>query len=213
MTPDEITATYQVLAEEAPAYANALVDRAGMAQASLGTMADRVRGGSQTANVGNYTYNRLVRPTVDTMRDQLVVEGLSQGLQAQMSQALKNAKQNYQNAYNAYSSRSSGGGGGGNNSPETPNDTYGGITVEETAEEAIPDAPTTSNLVQGGYKFDNYSNLLGQTGKYPTSVVAPTPQQSVDMNSWWAQQGGNKQDQVGRNQAWVDYLYSIGYGG
>ena len=207
MTPDEITATYQVLSEEAPAYANALVDRAGMAQASLGTMADRVRGGSQTANVGNYTYNRLVRPTVDTMRDQLVVEGLSQGLQAQMSQALKNAKQNYQNAYNAYSSRS---GGGGNNQPETPSDTYGGITVEETEEERTPDAPDRSALVQSGYSFGNIKPL-GAYGlqKMPTTIDTPTF--STDFDTF---RGAHKElDNEQAVAAWRKLLDAVGYGG
>ena len=80
MTPDQITETYEVLAPMATDYANANLERAGQAQASYGPLAQAAMGGSQTAGIGNYTYNRLVRPAVDTMRDQLIVEGYSAAL-------------------------------------------------------------------------------------------------------------------------------------
>ena len=205
MTPEEIESIYTVLAEEAPAYANALIDRAGAAQSSIGTLANAVKGGSQTANVGNYTYNRLARPVVDTTRDQLIVEGLSQSMDARMSNALKAARNNYQNAVNAYNRRSSGSGTSSNNKEETT----GSVQVEVTEEEKIPDQPTATGngLTQGGYNFGGSSNLPGQTGKYPTYVDAPTF--STDMNTKF----GNIQDPIRRAQEWVNYLYSIGYGG
>ena len=98
MTPDQITETYEVLAPMATDYANANLERAGQAQASYGPLAQAAMGGSQTAGIGNYTYNRLVRPAVDTLRDQLIVEGYSAALNKQLSDSLNAAKNNYNRA-------------------------------------------------------------------------------------------------------------------
>lgn len=210
MSPEEITETYNVLAEEAPAYTNALVDRAGMAQASLGTLADAVRGGSQTANVGNYTYNRLVRPTVNTLRDQLVVEGITQGMNAQISQALQNAKQNYQNARNAYARRSRGGstGGGTGGSAGTGDvkfteEVVSGSNYAPPTEEKAPNAQDyISNA-----SFSNMRPLMGYSRKYPTTVDTDTFSTSFE-----AYTGGNTNN-LDASKKWVQYLESIGYGG
>ena len=107
MSPDEITATYEVLAPMSTDYANANLERAGQAQASYGPLAQAVMGDSQTAGIGNYTYNRLVRPAVDTMRDQLIVEGYSNALNKQLSDSLNAARNNYNRAARRYSSKTS----------------------------------------------------------------------------------------------------------
>lgn len=112
MTPEEISATYEVLAPMSTDYVNANLERAGQAQASYGPLAQAAMGGSQTAGIGNYTYNRLVRPAVDTMRDQLVVEGYSSALNKQLSDTLNKAKENYNRASRRYSLRGSSGTGG-----------------------------------------------------------------------------------------------------
>lgn len=104
MTPDQITETYEVLAPMSTDYANANIERAGQAQASYGPLAQAAMGGSQTAGIGNYTYNRLVRPAVDTMRDQLIVEGYSAALNKQLSDSLNAARNNYSRAASRYSS-------------------------------------------------------------------------------------------------------------
>ena len=111
MSPDEIAATYEVLAPMSTDYANANLERAGQAQASYGPLAQAAMGGSQTAGIGNYTYNRLVRPAVDTMRDQLIVEGYSNALNKQISDSLRQAQENYNRASRRYSLRGSGGTG------------------------------------------------------------------------------------------------------
>ena len=72
MTPDQITETYEVLAPMASDYANANLERAGQAQASYGPLAQAAMGDSQTAGIGNYTYNRLVRPAAANRVDELV---------------------------------------------------------------------------------------------------------------------------------------------
>lgn len=104
METDEVTKIYETLAPMAGDYANAQTEQIGQAQRSMGTLAGNVMGQSQTAGLGNYTYNRLVRPQVDTMRDELLVKGYTNQLNQLLSSALNNAKRNY-------SKRSSGGGG------------------------------------------------------------------------------------------------------
>lgn len=113
MEANEIRNMYEVLSTEPAAYANSLAQRAGAAQASLGTLADAVRGASQTAGLGNYTYNRTIRPTVDTLRSSMVAQGMNQWANKLLSDAMEGAKKNYSNAYNAYAKGSGGGGGSG----------------------------------------------------------------------------------------------------
>lgn len=132
MTPDQITETYEVLAPMATDYANANLERAGQAQASYGPLAQAAMGDSQTAGIGNYTYNRLVRPAVDTMRDQLIVEGYSSALNKQLSDALNKAKENYNRAARRHSN-----GGGGNNTDDKDKGWDGEIEKEETSQDVL----------------------------------------------------------------------------
>lgn len=204
MTPDQITETYEVLAPMATDYANANLERAGQAQASYGPLAQAAMGGSQTAGIGNYTYNRLVRPAVDTLRDQLIVEGYSAALNKQLSDSLNAAKRNYNRA----ARRKSNGGGGGNNG--------GGDGVKIDDEilpdnlddngNKVPDNPDVGDYISSGYNFLNYGNLPGQNRQYPLAVDTPNYSTSYDMFD-------GPSDPFARAQAWVDYLYSIGYGG
>lgn len=119
-TPQDIVDVYNVLAPMSTDYANANIERAGQAQSSYGPLAQAAMGNSQTAGIGNYTYNRLVRPSVDTMRDQLVVSGLSTALNKQISDSLNAARENYNRAARRYN-RNRGGGGGGDDGDNNNN--------------------------------------------------------------------------------------------
>lgn len=206
MTPDQITETYEVLAPMATDYANANLERAGQAQASYGPLAQAAMGDSQTAGIGNYTYNRLVRPTVDTLRDQLIVEGYSAALNKQLSNALNQAKQNYSRAARGYSSGRSGG-----SSTPSANTSF---TIEDEVVDGnidangnqIPQRPNVEDYISSGYDFSNYGNLPGQTGQYPYTVDTPTYSTSYYNYS-------KSSDPIQRAKDWVNYLYSIGYGG
>lgn len=106
MEQNDITQIYETLAPMAGQYANAQAEQIGQAQRSMGPLAANTMGQSQTAGLGNYTYNRLMRPQVDVMRDEILVEGYRNKL----NQALSNA---YRTAQRNYNRRASGGGGGG----------------------------------------------------------------------------------------------------
>lgn len=123
MTPEEVAEAYNVLAEQAVDYANANIERAGQAQASYGPLADQARGQSRTANIGNYTYNRIARPTVNSLRDDMVVQGLTAALNKQLNDSLNKAKNNYNKA--------SGGGGSPDDTPEDDNTTWNGDFDED----------------------------------------------------------------------------------
>ena len=75
MEQEDITQIYETLAPMAGQYANAQAEQIGQAQRSMGPLAAATMGQSQTAGLGNYTYNRLMRPQVDVMRDEILVEG------------------------------------------------------------------------------------------------------------------------------------------
>lgn len=123
-------------------YMNAQAEQIGMAQQSMGPLAANTMG-TTTSGLGNYTYNRLMRPQVDTMRDEIRVQGYANQLNRLLSDALNNARNNYNR-------RGGGGGGGGGTTPDTTNPgnntgvtTIGGIDDEEsggggTFDENIP---------------------------------------------------------------------------
>lgn len=115
MTPQEIADAYNVLSGQVSDYANVIANRTAQAQASYGPLASAVRGGSRTADLGNYTYNRVLRPTVDVLKANLVAKGMSDALNRQLSEAYNQALENYNRAGRRYST---GGGGGGTKTPE-----------------------------------------------------------------------------------------------
>ena len=99
MNQEEITQIYETLAPMAGDYANAQAEQIGQAQRSMGTLAGRTQGAT-TSGLGNYTYNRLMRPQVQTMRDEIRVQGYANQLNRLLSDALNNARKNYNKSSN-----------------------------------------------------------------------------------------------------------------
>lgn len=111
MEQNDITQIYETLAPMAGQYANAQAEQIGQAQQSMGPLAANTMG-TTTAGLGNYTYNRLMRPQVDVMRDEILVEGYRNQLNRALSDAYNAARRNY----NRRSSGSGGNSSSGNNS-------------------------------------------------------------------------------------------------
>lgn len=111
-TPESVREVAEVLAPQAGNYVNAITEQIGQAQRSMGKLAGQTMG-STTAGLGNYTYNRLVRPQVDAMRDEIIVEGYRNALNKMLYDALNNAR-------SGYASRSSGTGTTGNTGTNDP---------------------------------------------------------------------------------------------
>lgn len=97
-TPEAIREVTEVLAPQAGNYTNAIASQIGQAQQSMGPLAAATMGESRTANLGNYTYNRLLRPQVDAMRDEILVQGYTDALNKMLSDSLSAARKNYQNS-------------------------------------------------------------------------------------------------------------------
>lgn len=103
MSPEEIIEAYNVLVQEGNNYAAQEAAKVGNSQRSIGGLAEAVANPSgQTSGLANYTYNRLLRPTVDTMAASLTTTGLSQGMDRYLKDQLMAAKNNYENAKNNY---------------------------------------------------------------------------------------------------------------
>lgn len=128
MEQEEITKVYETLAPMAGDYMNAQAEQIGQAQRSMGPMAANVMGQSQTSGLGNYTYNRLMRPQVDTMRDEIRVQGYANQLNKLLSDALNKARNNY---------NKSGSGGGGNNGGNSDKKWDGEIEEEKEQEDVL----------------------------------------------------------------------------
>lgn len=157
MNQDEITQIYETLAPMAGNYANAQAEQIGQAQRSMGTMAANVMGQSQTSGLGNYTYNRLMRPQVDAMRDEVLVQGYANRLNRLLSDALNSARRNY--------SRS----GAGSNDDDPDNKgktgvtTIGGVNDNSIGSGASYDPTILPNL----FKWEN------EKGEMVTSMRPP----------------------------------------
>lgn len=102
MTPEEIQAVYDTLTpqiEEQAANDAAII---GNSQRSIGPMAAAVASPeNQTFGLANYTYNRLMRPVVDSTRDHFIVQGRAAMLNRDLTLKLQEAQRNYERAKNA----------------------------------------------------------------------------------------------------------------
>lgn len=180
-TPQDIVDIYNVLAPMSTDYANANIERAGQAQSSYGPLAQAAMGDSRTAGIGNYTYNRLVRPSVDTMRDQLIVSGLSTALNKQISDSLNAARENYNRAARRYNRRKSGGGGDGDDGDDKPTDN-GNTQIDGYGDER------TSGDTYGGATeiYDKYK-VKDKNGK-ESIIRRPDGMTDEQWMLWWTQQ-------------------------
>lgn len=127
MSPEEIIEAYGVLVQEGNNYAAQEAAKVGNSQRSIGGLAEAVANPSgQTSGLANYTYNRLLRPTVDTIAANLTTAGLSQGMDRYLKDQLTAAKNAYEDAKNRYTVAASSGGGGGNGGTDPYNErTFG----------------------------------------------------------------------------------------
>lgn len=167
---DDIVETYNILSNIPTDYANALMERQGQAQASYGPLAEQVMGASRTPEqgIGNYTYNRMIRPTVDTLRDEMIVRGLSEALNKQLNDSLNKAKANY---------AKSGGGSGTTSGTDADSTT---ITGSEDVSEG-GGTSTKPRVVTNKYRVTQYDP---DTGEKLQSIVYTRPG-FMDDQAWF----------------------------
>lgn len=107
MSPEEIMQAYDVLVQEGNDYAAREAARVGNSQRSIGGLAEVVANPSgQTSGLANYTYNRVMRPTVDSLAAALTTTGKSQAMDRYLKDELMAAKSRYDDAKNNYTTAS-----------------------------------------------------------------------------------------------------------
>lgn len=195
MNPDTIRETYEVLANEIPAAAAIEEARISGAQQGIGRLASAVSTNAGGNNL--YTYNRFTRPAVDSLRDQMVMQGQVSGLskyltdlQNQLQLDLRNAQNraqarannNLRRYGNPYGYRPSSGvwvsGGGGGNGSGTAGSatgpTYGAIPGYTYSENIIENktfpTQTPREAVESGNaaSADDVLRLLEENGYVTT---------------------------------------------
>lgn len=162
MNQEDITQIYETLAPMAGDYMNAQAEQIGQAQRSMGPLAANVQG-STTSGLGNYTYNRLMRPQVDVMRDEIRVQGYANQLNRLLSDALNNAR-------NRYNRR--GGGGGGDTDPDTTKPgnntgvtTIGGVDDEESGGGATFDENIPQVFIPNKFLYEKEDGYMQQVAR------------------------------------------------
>lgn len=200
MTPEEIMQAYDVLVQEGNDYAAQEAAKVGNSQRSIGGLAEVVANPSgQTSGLANYTYNRTMRPTVDSLSTALTTTGKSQAMDRYLRNELMAAKNAYENAKNNYTTAatapkapSTGGG-----YREQTDGTYN-LDGDQTAEQEAADKAAKKKEIQQNvndmrtgakhyYYFDQYGN------KVPFTVY-PGPNGGVEVSgglSYNAQGGKN----------------------
>lgn len=102
-TPDEIMENYAEAVDVLNNYNAQEAAKIGNSQRSIGGLAEVVASPSgQTNGLANYTYNRLIRPSIDSLASALSVAGKSRGLETLLNNDLRAAKNRYEDAKNAY---------------------------------------------------------------------------------------------------------------
>lgn len=167
MTPEEIIEAYDVLANNVRDYTAQQAQTIGNSQRSIGGLAEVVANPSgQTSGLANYTYNRLLRPTVDTLAASLETQGRSQGIDRYLRNELMKAKNAYEDAKNNYTVAATTPKNSGKTSKEVTDDEY---TVEK---QPYPEEGTSAGIGSSGNGvYDVYYND-GKGGTYKKQVTA-----------------------------------------
>lgn len=183
MSPEEIIDAYNVVAKDVQDRAANEAARIGNAQRSLGPLAARVASPSgQTYGLANYTYDRTMRPVIDTTVSGLVTTGYGAALDNNLKASLRAAKNRYEDAKNRYTVASSGSGSNNNTqntggSKEqtdqsfTGEDKYASSEAGKVIDANDNDGDGTWSVTvsdgKGGYetyeyKADNYTDAMNQ---------------------------------------------------
>lgn len=179
MDESQIIDAYNLLAQQVQDDAAARAAQIGNAQRSLGTLAGRVASPTgQTSGLANYTYNRLMRPTVDTTAAALVTQGKAQSLEKMLGDQLRAAKNAYEDARNRYqvaSSAASGQLGAQYNQQEVTdeNTITPRLKDESTGDASAPATTATQGAINRAALVDTVNavpTVYGQ-GQLPTTTA------------------------------------------
>ena len=173
MTPEEIASAYEVVATDIQNRGAQEAAKIGNSQSSLGLMAERVANPSgMTSGLANYTYDRTLRPTINSLSASLVTEGKVNALSEFLRNELSKAKQNYQNA------AASAGNNNNNNGTQLLNE----ITDNEFNGEQLDFVQPGENIGVGQTSSNSSTYYMstsdGKGGAYTREVWANSPEEA-----------------------------------
>lgn len=187
MTPEEIMQAYEVLVQEGNDYAAQEAAKVGNSQRSIGGLAEVVANPSgQTSGLANYTYNRTMRPTVDSLAASLTTTGKSQAMDRYLKDQLMAAKNAYEDAKNNYTTAST--------TPKAPNSGGGDGYREQTdteytgEQQAYPKAGTIIGTGSSGNGVYDIIVADGKGGFTTHQYLASSGEEA--RNKYYAQYGG-----------------------
>lgn len=190
MTPEEIMQAYDVLVQEGNDYAAREAAKVGNSQRSIGGLAEVVANPSgQTSGLANYTYNRTMRPTVDSLAASLTTTGKSQAMDRYLKDELMKAKNAYENAKNAYTVAST--------TPKTttPENPYREETDTEYDGEQIPYTPAGVVVGTGSTGNGVYDIIVadGKGGSTIHQYYGPSKEEALEKyyRDYGTPSGGN----------------------
>lgn len=193
MTPDDINNLYNDLAQTPQNTATQATTELGQSQAAAGPSLAAM-GASGGNGIGNYTYNRLIDPTVGQLSTQLVTTGRSQALNRAISLAQAQAQERYRNAYNNYANRQYSGGGSGGGSGGDGNGNGGDGTIAGVQETTSNDQPPTTDVNKDvRLNYDENGNLIsgslpGTTQDFDYQAMMQQDLKNKSQAAWKQQQ-------------------------
>lgn len=183
-TPQDVNEIYQVLSNVPQDYADSLATRIGQAQQTM-PLASKTMGNT-TANLGNYTYNRTIRPAVDVARDSLVVNGMTAALNKYLYDELDKAKKNYNRAA-----------GKTNPAPTTTTTTTGFDVEEETTNDVTTGKPNPDDVSDYLLKYQYYLQWLGNNGYDRENPSEGAPSFEYWLSTYWPNDSANPNNKTG----------------
>lgn len=189
MSPEEIMDAYNVVIEDLQTNTANRAAAIGNSQRSLGTLAERVASPSgQTSGLANYTYDRTMRPVIDSLSASLTTTGKAQALENLLTTRLREAKNNYENSKNNYTtaSTSPSGGGGGNNDVISNQIVSGGVPASQNP---VPTAGQIIGIGTGG--MQGMYNIIvadGNGGSVTHQYYGPSRDEAI--NKYYRDYGG-----------------------
>ena len=191
MTPEEIIEAYDVLSSNLQDSAARESQIIGNSQRSIGGLAAAVASPSgQTSGLANYTYNRIMRPTINTLATNLETQGRAQALDRNLKNQLLAAKAAYEDAKNRYTVAASGGGNGNNGNT----DTYKEKTVGSGDEPQASQIPYTAEgtVIGTGSTGNGLYDIIVADGKGGfTTHQYYGPSKEEALNKYYRDYGGS----------------------
>lgn len=199
MTPEELIESYNILSQNVKDQAARDAAIIGNSQRSLGPLAARVASPTgQTSGLANYTYNRLMRPVVDSTAAALTTQGTAQALNKNLGDALRAARAAYEDAQNKYTvastTPSATGLSGILGLTEASDNTLGNASTVEDLLAPVPEAGTlisSSNNGNGSFDF------VVANGDGTTHIVNIIARSQEEANRLFQQKYGNSNPSTG----------------